>query len=113
MSGMDRTTGKPLAGAAHIAQSIADILTTPLGSRVMRRDYGSRLFELIDGPLNATTRQLVAAASAGAIQRWEPRIKLSQVTLGTGSSDGRLALLIAGTRVDVPGAIPISLSIAI
>ena len=62
MSGMDRNTGRTLDGDAHLAQSIGDILTTPLGSRVMRRDYGSMLFELIDQPLNAANRLLVFAA---------------------------------------------------
>ncbi|WP_170000657.1 GPW/gp25 family protein, partial [Campylobacter sp. RM9328] len=33
---------------ASINESIKDILLTPLGSRVMLPDYGSRLFELID-----------------------------------------------------------------
>ena len=31
-----------------IEESIKDILLTPLGSRVMLPEYGSRLFELID-----------------------------------------------------------------
>ncbi|GDD08501.1 phage baseplate assembly protein [Escherichia coli] len=35
MLGMDRNTGKPLSGVDHICQSIVDILTTPLGTRVM------------------------------------------------------------------------------
>ncbi|KPN28874.1 baseplate wedge subunit [Halolamina pelagica] len=43
MPGVDRTNGQRLEGLAHIRQSVADILTTPLGSRVMRRDYGSLL----------------------------------------------------------------------
>ena len=47
MTGMDRETGKSLSGIEHLRQSIRDILTTPIGSRVMRRDYGSRLFELL------------------------------------------------------------------
>ncbi|WP_375666036.1 MULTISPECIES: GPW/gp25 family protein, partial [unclassified Bartonella] len=51
-SGMDRTTGKPLTGIDHLRQSILDILSTRIGSRVMRRDYGSRVAELIDAPVN-------------------------------------------------------------
>lgn len=39
-SGMSRHTGAALDGADHLAQSVADILGTPIGSRVMRRDYG-------------------------------------------------------------------------
>lgn len=53
MNGMDATTGKPLSGDAHLAQSVADILTTPIGSRVMRRSYGSLIPSLIDAPINA------------------------------------------------------------
>lgn len=41
MTGMSRETGKALDEAAHISQSIRDILTTPVGSRLMRRTYGS------------------------------------------------------------------------
>ena len=47
MIGMARTSGAILTGDAHLAQSVADILTTPIGSRVMRREYGSLLFELV------------------------------------------------------------------
>lgn len=113
MSGMDRLTGKTLDGTAHIAQSIADILTTPIGTRVMRRDYGSRLFELIDAPLNAVTRHLIAAASAGAIARWEPRVKLGRVQVGAGDAGGGLTISIEGTRLDLPGQPPLNLSIAL
>jgi len=78
MNGMDRATGKQLSGDEHLAQSIADILSTPLGSRVMRRDYGSLLPELLDRPLTAATRLLCAQATALAIARWEPRVTVRQ-----------------------------------
>ena len=51
MIGLAATTGRTITGAAHLAQSIADVLTTPIGSRVMRREYGSLLPDLIDDPL--------------------------------------------------------------
>jgi uncharacterized protein len=76
---MDSNTGKDLSGIAHLMQSIRDILTTPIGSRVMRRDYGSRLFSLIDNPLNAATNVEIYAATAEALMRWEPRISVRQV----------------------------------
>jgi hypothetical protein len=53
-TGMSRTTGAAL-GDEHLAQSCEDIVTTPLGTRVMRRDYGCLLAELIDRPLNRAT----------------------------------------------------------
>lgn len=113
MTGMHRTTGKPLTGTAHIAQSIADILTTPIGSRVMRRDYGSRLPELVDAPLNPATRQLIAAASAGAIARWEPRVRLKRVQFDSGSAAGALAVRIEAVRLDTPQPQPIALTVAL
>ncbi len=52
MRGMDAKTGKALEAIDHLKQSIIDILTTPVSSRIMRRDYGSRLFELVDKPID-------------------------------------------------------------
>lgn len=79
MRGTDATTGKPLEGVAHLRQSIRDILTTPLGSRVMRRTYGSRLFDLVDAPLNEQTIVDIYAATAEALLRWEPRLLVQRV----------------------------------
>ena len=39
--GMNRRDGLTVTDLEHISQSIGDILRTPVGSRVMRRDYGS------------------------------------------------------------------------
>ncbi|MBM7063155.1 hypothetical protein JQX08_20755 [Pseudomonas sp. UL073] len=38
---MSAKTGRTLTSSAHLSQSIADILTTTIGSRVMRREYGT------------------------------------------------------------------------
>lgn len=81
MLGTNKTTGKPLGGLDHLRQSIHDILTTPLGSRVMRRDYGSRLFQLVDAPLNRGTILELYAATAQAIAKWEPRFAVQKVTI--------------------------------
>ena len=78
---MSRDTGKTVEGIEHLRQSIIDILTTPIGSRVMRRDYGSRLFELIDAPVNRETLVDYYAAVAEALDLWEPRIQLQQVDI--------------------------------
>lgn len=100
MIGMNATTGRALSGDAHLRQSIADILTTPIGSRVMRRDYGSQLADLIDWPVNDSTRLLAYAATAMALMRWEPRIRLSRVQLHMDTLDGQAQLDIEGTKVD-------------
>ena len=63
MIGMSAVTGKPLEGLDHLRQSIADILSTPIGTRVGRREYGSLLAELVD--LDNRTDEEIAAEEVG------------------------------------------------
>lgn len=95
MRGLNATTGKELTGLDHLQQSIRDILTTPIGSRVMRRDYGSRLFELQDSPLNRTTIIEYYAATAEALDKWEPRLTLTSVQ-AVAAGDGNIELELYG-----------------
>ncbi|UVE66951.1 GPW/gp25 family protein [Burkholderia pyrrocinia] len=104
MIGMNARTGRAIAGQAHIEQSVADILFTPLGTRVMRRDYGSLLPELIDGPVNPVMRMRVMAASVMALARWESRIQVDQVDFGSTGIDGGAVLELQGERTDGPRA---------
>ena len=99
---MSATTGKAIDGAEHLAQSISDALTTPLNTRVMRRDYGSLLPELIDQPFNGQTRTLLFGAIATALMRWEPRIRIKRLSLSLGDAPGAFVLDVDGTRTDVP-----------
>ena len=66
---------------SHLRQSIRDILATPVGSRVLRRDYGSRLYQLVDRPYSSSLRLEVIAATAEAIATWEPRVSVKNVRL--------------------------------
>lgn len=92
---MSRDTGKTVERIEHLRQSIIDILTTTIGSRVMRRDYGSRLFELIDAPVNRETLVDYYAAVAEALDRWEDRIQVQQVDI-TSAAVGSITLSITG-----------------
>lgn len=95
MNGINATNGKALDGIDHLFQSIKDILTTPIGSRVMRRDYGSRLFELVDAPINAQTILDLYAATAEALGKWEPRFKLKTATIAS-ASPGKIEIDLTG-----------------
>jgi phage baseplate assembly protein W len=64
MAGMSRITGAAVGGFDHLRQSIQDILSTPVGTRVHRRDYGSDLPRLVDRPMNATLASDMVAAAA-------------------------------------------------
>lgn len=95
MQGTNATTGKHLEGVSHLRQSITDILTTPMGTRVMRRDYGSRLYELVDAPLNNSTLLALYSATAEALQTWEPRFAIQQVATDS-IEEGKVTLSLTG-----------------
>lgn len=110
-AGMSRTTGDSLGGFDHLRQSIWDILTTPIGTRVHRRDYGSRLPLLVDRPINKSLISELVAATAEALDRWEPRLKLEQVVIDNVSSSGQIELslvgyyLINGKKIEIEGLV--------
>lgn len=95
MHGIDNQTGQTLSGIDHLKQSITDILTTRIGNRVMRREYGSRLPELIDEPLNGALRLELIAATAEALARWEPRFKLTKAAPSR-AEPGKITIYLEG-----------------
>src|SRR5690606_41964779 len=78
--GMNSHTGLSISEVEHIRQSVRDILVTPVGSRVMRREYGSLLSALIDQPQTPALRLQIMAACSSAIMQWEPRVSLTTIT---------------------------------
>jgi phage baseplate assembly protein W len=80
---------------AHLRQRLADILGTPIGSRVMRRDYGSKMFNLIDRPVNSDWLIDCYAWTAEAIDRWETEFKLTRVQVES-INDGHPTLTLEG-----------------
>lgn len=99
MTGMNRHTGQRIDGNTHLRQSIADILTTPVGTRVMRRGYGSMIPELIDQPMNESTTLRLYAATVFAIISNEPRLEISQVQLII-NDQGQPTITLDGDRTD-------------
>ena len=88
MTGMNREAGTDLGGFDHLRQSVIDILTTPKGSRVMRRDYGSNLPRLVDRPINQSLIAALRAETVDALAKWEPRLRCERVNpleVGQGS----------------------------
>ncbi|MGR7949608.1 GPW/gp25 family protein [Alcaligenes sp. RM2] len=99
--GLNMTTGRAVTDHDHLAQSITKILTTPIGSRVMRREFGSLLPDLMDHPLNDSTVVLLYAASATALVRQEPRLRLTRVQLQPSDQEpGRSDLIVNGYERD-------------
>lgn len=97
-SGMSADTGTALPDElAHIRQAIYTILMTPIGSRVMRREFGSYIPDLIDQPLNGATVLRLYASAVMAILRWEPRITVHRISAMAPSDRGSLVLDISIT----------------
>ena len=96
MSGFSRHGFQPLSGWPHVEQSIGVIVATPIGSRVERRDFGSRIPDILDAPQNRFTIMDLAVATAEAIDRWEPRFRLTHVDVTRAGADGNLGLSIEG-----------------
>lgn len=107
--GMNQLSGQTVTDTEHIRQSIRDILITPQGSRIARREYGSLLSALIDQPQNEATRLQVMAAIYAALNRWEPRITLNTISVET-CADGSMQVSLTGNAT---GGTPLSLSVSV
>lgn len=106
--GMNQNNGKAITDTDHLRQSVRDILLTPQGSRIARREYGSLLCVLIDQPQNPALRLQIMSAVYIALSRWEPRITLDSITISS-SFDGSMVVDLTGQRNN--GA-PVSLSVS-
>jgi len=105
---MNRLTGATIGVKEHIAQSIADILTTRIGTRVMRREYGSLLPDLVDHPSNDVTRLRAYAAAAMALTRWEPRILVHRIQLQSATLQGQAVMDIECTLINTNEALSLT-----
>ncbi|MEG6281486.1 MULTISPECIES: GPW/gp25 family protein [Enterobacter] len=106
--GMSQRNGKAITDTDHLRQSVRDILLTPQGSRIARREYGSLLSVLIDQPQNPALRLQIMSAVYMALSRWEPRLTLDSITISS-SFDGSMVVDLTGQRTT--GA-PVSFSVS-
>lgn len=90
--GASATDGSTLGGFDHLLASLRDILSTPIGTRVMRPTYGCRSAERLGAPLNAATTADLIADTAEAIYLWEPRVTLKRVIVTKAGADGSAGL---------------------
>lgn len=98
MQGMNVLTGQPISDIEHLKQSIRDILSTPIGSRVMRRDYGSRLFQRIDQPITGALIAEIYADVVESLFNFEPRFEVSNVSV-ISATNGQLILSLDGKYI--------------
>ncbi|MCG2418343.1 GPW/gp25 family protein [Aequorivita sp. F47161] len=71
------------AGIADINKSLEILLSTRLGERIMRPDYGCNLEELLFQPLDVTLKTYIKELIETSILYYEPRIDTQSITLDT------------------------------
>jgi uncharacterized protein len=69
------------SGADDINASIRMAIMTAPGERVMRPQFGCRVWDLLFEPINANTLGLMSEAIRDTISQWEPRVELDDVIL--------------------------------
>lgn len=109
--GMNRNTGRAITDADHISQSVGDILRTPVGSRVMRRDYGSLLSAMIDQPQTPALELQIKVACYMALLKWEPRITLTTITTER-QFDGKMIVNLTGQLKDTGESLSLTLPVS-
>lgn len=89
-----------------VQNSVENILNTPIGSRPMEREYGSRLYYFVHEPMDAITEEDIRVSVIQALERWEPRIKIDvqktnvQRLTGTNGYSIELHFSVIVPRVD-------------
>lgn len=76
------------SGPEKLKENIKQILLTGIGERVMRRDYGGGLRQLVHDPNNDALRAIVQHQVAKAIGQLEPRVQVQDVAVT--QKDGKL-----------------------
>jgi uncharacterized protein len=66
-------------GPQDLDASMRVILSTAPGERLMRPQFGCRIWDLVFEPVNFNTLGLMQAATREAIAQWEPRVDVENV----------------------------------
>jgi hypothetical protein len=82
------------AGYADIDESIALILGTSLGERVMRPNFGCRIHELVFAPVTGETTSLAQRYVEEALGWWEPRIDVVEIDVRPDPQEADLGKLL-------------------
>jgi phage baseplate assembly protein W len=86
-------------GPADLDRSMAVVLATAPGERVMRPQFGCRIWDLLFEPVTANLLGLMAQAVRDALAQWEPRVTVEQVDPVPDADDGALIVINVTYRV--------------
>jgi phage baseplate assembly protein W len=95
--GVDHTGSIAMtAPGGDLEDSIRMVLLTAPGERLMRPQFGCRIWDLMFEPVNANLLGLISQAVRDALAQWEPRIEVESVTpVQDAQSSGLVQIAIA------------------
>lgn len=77
-----------VTGEQDIHESLHILLSTSLGERIMRPDYGCNLKDYVFDPMNVSMESYIKKLVEDAIIYFEPRITLEKVSVDFIETDG-------------------------
>ena len=80
--------GSNEAERREIIRNVQTLLTTPIGTCPLYREFGLDVTYL-DYPIDLA-QNLFAVAAMEAVERWEPRVRVTSVTFESDGIDGRM-----------------------
>lgn len=86
-------------GADDLDRSMAVVLATAPGERVMRPQFGCRIWDLLFEPVTANLLGLMSEAVRDALAQWEPRVFVEEVTPTPDEKDNALIVINVRYRV--------------
>jgi len=82
------------SGPDRIQDAIWIILSTSLGERVMREDFGAGVNDYVFQSNSDVVRAQLAAAVSAALAQWEPRITQVNVSVQQGTEPSQVLIVI-------------------
>jgi len=82
-----------VTGTDEIDASLRMILSTAPGERLMRHEFGCRIWDLLFAPVEPNSLGLMVQAVREAVGRWEPRVELADVTARPDPADPSRVLI--------------------
>ena len=86
-------------GEDNVRESIRLILLTEPGERLMREEFGCGLRRYLFEPNTATTRALIKERIQNSLTRWEPRVRVDDVSVEPDAEDARVVAVQISFRL--------------
>lgn len=101
------------SGADKLRENLENILWTGVGERVMRREYGGGLRQLLHDPNNDALRAIAQHQVAKAMARFEPRVLVQDIRIAQDAESGtlwiRIEYIVRRTRQAQTLSMPVGL----